>query len=85
MAARECDDFDPRYSRYPMTFSDAVAALFRPRPRKVQVADERSAVELGSIDTGRLELISAKASAAESDRAEELRRRILRTRLETDS
>jgi hypothetical protein len=55
-----------------MTFSDAVAALFRPRPRKVQAADERSAVDLGSIDTGGFELISAKASAEESDRAEEL-------------
>jgi hypothetical protein len=71
MVAHDRDDFDPRYSRYPMTFSDAMAALFRPRPKKVQVAAEPSAVDLGTLDQisadpSRLELIGAQAPASGS-------------------
>lgn len=67
MMARDRDDFDPRYSRYPMTFSDAVAALFRPRSKKVQAA-----ADPGTIEPGGLELIGARAPAGESAEAEEL-------------
>ena len=55
MMVRDTDNPEDRYSRYPMTLGDAVAALFRARPRRMA-----SAMEQATADTGGLERLGAK-------------------------
>lgn len=77
MVANERDDFDPRYSRYPMTFSDVLAALFRPRTKRMQAAAEACALDgrsgdAGCIDPAGMERLGARTPMNDGAEAQKL-------------